>query len=79
MRRRMSIAAVVIAFAFDFVATYVHPVRAWAFAYALVILIAAYVSHAQEERRDRPDLGFTNTVRLIAPVPVAWAAVLLIT
>jgi hypothetical protein len=78
-RRVLSIVAVVIAFVFDFVATYVNSQRYWAFAYALVILVAAYVSHAQEARRDRPDLGFTNTMRLIAAVPVAWAAVLLVT
>jgi hypothetical protein len=78
-RRVLSIVAVVIAFVFDFVATYVNSQRYWAFSYALVILVAAYVSHAQEARRDRPDLGFTNTMRLIATVPVAWAAVLLVT
>ncbi len=78
-RRVLSVVAVVIAFAFDFVATYASSQRNWAFAYALVILVAAYVSHAQESRRHRPDLGFTNTMCLIAAVPMAWAAVLLIT
>ena len=78
-RRVLSIVAVVIAFGLDFVATYAPSQRYWAFSSALVILVAAYVSHAQEARRDRPDLGFTHTVRLIAAVPVAWAAVLLVT
>lgn len=77
-RRVFSVVAVVLAFLFDLVATYVPSQRGWALAFALVILIAAYASHAQEARRERPDLGFTNTVRLIAAVPVAWAAVLLV-
>ena len=79
VRRTMSVVAVVIAFLFDLAATYIPAPRYWAFAYSLVVLVAAYVSHAQETRRPRPDLGFTNTMRLIAAVPVAWAAVLLVT
>ena len=78
-RRVLSIVALVVAFLLDIVATYVHSQRGWALVFALVILGAAYASHAQEARRDRPDLGFTNTIRLIAAVPVAWAAVLLVT
>ena len=77
-RRVLSVVAVVLAFLLDFVATYVHSERGWALVFAIVILVAAYVSHAQEARRDRPDLGFTNTIRLIAVVPVAWAAALFI-
>ena len=78
-RRRLSIVALVGAFLFDLVATSIAGPRYWAFAYSLVVLVAAYVSHSQEARRPRPDLGFTNTIRLIAAVPVAWAAVLLVT
>ena len=76
-RRVFSVVAVVLAFLFDLVATYVDSQRYWAFAFALVIFVAAMASHVQESRRDRPDLAFTHLIRLIAVVPLVWATVLL--